>query len=75
MELGKLRYDMILTHFIQFINVVNITGLDSDVVQVESVVVSPDPPVPGEDLTVKVKANVQEIIEVRDSVAVVHYAC
>ncbi|PFH54549.1 hypothetical protein AMATHDRAFT_44401 [Amanita thiersii Skay4041] len=39
-------------------------GLDTDPIQLESIEVSPDPPKPGKDLTVKVKAIVSETIEV-----------
>ncbi|KAF9044793.1 hypothetical protein BDZ89DRAFT_890204, partial [Hymenopellis radicata] len=35
----------------------------TDPVQIESIVVSPDPPKPGEDLTVTVKAVVTEVVE------------
>lgn len=40
------------------------TGLPTDAVQLESIQVSPDPPQPGKDLTVTVKAIVQREIEV-----------
>jgi hypothetical protein len=52
-------------------NDINIAGLPSDVVQVNSVVVSPDPPGPGDDLTVMVNATVTEIIEVTIIAAVI----
>ena len=45
-------------------------GSTSDVVQIESITVSPDPPKPGEDLTVTVKGTAQENIEVRHSAMV-----
>jgi hypothetical protein len=35
-----------------------------DIIQIQSIDVSPDPPQPGEDLTVTVSAYVTEIIEV-----------
>ncbi|KIM48128.1 hypothetical protein M413DRAFT_439848 [Hebeloma cylindrosporum] len=38
-------------------------GLDTDPIQIDSIEVSPDPPQPGQDLTVKVKAKVTEVIE------------
>lgn len=40
-------------------------GLPSDAIEIKSIEVSPDPPQPGQDLTVKVKAHVQGRIEVR----------
>lgn len=39
-------------------------GLSSDPIQIESIEVLPDPPQPGQDLTVKVKAQVTQLIEV-----------
>ncbi|KAF8642278.1 hypothetical protein AX16_009550 [Volvariella volvacea WC 439] len=39
-------------------------GLPSDVIQIESISVSPDPPQPGKDLTVRVKGKAKEEIEV-----------
>ena len=39
-------------------------GLPSDAIQLESLEVSPDPPQPGRNLTVKAKATVQDVIEV-----------
>jgi len=38
-------------------------GLPTDVIQIESLTISPDPPKPGEDLTVKVSAYVTKTIE------------
>ncbi|KAH9982461.1 ML domain-containing protein [Lactifluus volemus] len=38
-------------------------GSASDAIQIESITVSPDPPKPGHDLTVTVKASAQEEIE------------
>jgi len=38
-------------------------GLPSDAIQIESISVSPDPPSPGQDLTVLVKARAQEVVE------------
>ncbi|TFY83588.1 hypothetical protein EWM64_g417 [Hericium alpestre] len=38
-------------------------GLPDDVVQVQSIVVSPDPPQPGQNLTVTVKATATETVE------------
>lgn len=40
-------------------------GLSTDPVQIDSISVTPDPPQPGKDLTVKVKATVVENIVVR----------
>lgn len=40
------------------------SGSSSDLVQIESIKVKPDPPQPGQDLTITVKANTTEIIEV-----------
>lgn len=40
-------------------------GLPTDAIQIESIKVSPDPPQPGQDLTVKVTGTAQEVIEVR----------
>jgi len=37
-------------------------GLDTDPIRIESIQVSPDPPQPGQDLTVTVKGNVVEEI-------------
>ncbi|EIM92953.1 uncharacterized protein STEHIDRAFT_117878 [Stereum hirsutum FP-91666 SS1] len=37
-------------------------GLSSDPIQIESIDVSPDPPKPGENMTVTVKASAQELI-------------
>ena len=34
--------------------------------QLKSIVVKPDPPVPGQNLTVTVEADVQSVIEVSD---------
>jgi hypothetical protein len=42
-------------------------GLSTDIIQIESLEVSPDPPQPGKDLTVKVKAHVSQTIEVHHS--------
>lgn len=42
-------------------------GLETDAVQIKSIDVSPDPPQPGEDLTVTVKATAEDKIEVRVS--------
>lgn len=42
-----------------------VAGAESDVIQVKSIEVSPDPPAPGKDLTVTVKAYAQDRIEVR----------
>jgi len=36
----------------------------SDPIQIDSIAVYPDPPKPGEDLTVKVKARAQDRVEV-----------
>jgi hypothetical protein len=44
-----------------------ITGEDSDVVQVESINITPDPPQPGKDMTVTVKGTSSSVIEVCDS--------
>ncbi|KAF8974000.1 ML domain-containing protein [Flammula alnicola] len=38
-------------------------GLDTDPVEIESIEVFPDPPKPGEDLTVKVKGIAKEVVE------------
>ncbi|PPR00490.1 hypothetical protein CVT24_005550 [Panaeolus cyanescens] len=38
-------------------------GLDTDVIQLESISISPDPPQPGKDLTVTVKGTAKERIE------------
>ncbi|KAG7450437.1 uncharacterized protein BT62DRAFT_1001259 [Guyanagaster necrorhizus] len=38
-------------------------GLPSDIIQLEYIKIKPDPPKPGEDLTVTVKGYVQETIE------------
>ncbi|KAF5311941.1 hypothetical protein D9619_003243 [Psilocybe cf. subviscida] len=38
-------------------------GLPTDAIQIESIKVSPDPPQPGQDLTVKVTGTAQEVIE------------
>ena len=40
-------------------------GLSSDAIQIDSIKVSPDPPKPGQDLTVIVEASAQEEVEVR----------
>ncbi|KII93573.1 hypothetical protein PLICRDRAFT_100762 [Plicaturopsis crispa FD-325 SS-3] len=40
-----------------------VCGAESDVIQVKSIEVSPDPPAPGKDLTVTVKAYAQDRIE------------
>lgn len=40
-------------------------GLESDPMQIQSIELSPDPPKPGQDLTVKVKGTVTETIDVR----------
>lgn len=47
-----------------------LAGSPSDAVQIESITVSPDPPKPGEDMTVTVKGTALETIEVRSSVVV-----
>lgn len=41
-----------------------IAGLDSDVITIESFEISPNPPQPGQNLTVTVKATASETIEV-----------
>jgi len=38
-------------------------GLPTDPIQIDSISVSPDPPQPGQDLTVTVKAHAQEQVE------------
>ncbi|KAI0034323.1 ML domain-containing protein [Vararia minispora EC-137] len=38
-------------------------GLTSDPIQIESIVVTPDPPKPGQEMTVTVKASAQEVVE------------
>ncbi|KAJ7169973.1 MD-2-related lipid-recognition domain-containing protein, partial [Mycena filopes] len=38
-------------------------GLPSNPIQIESIELLPDPPLPGQDLTIKVKAAVSETIE------------
>jgi len=40
-------------------------GLPTDAIQIESISVSPDPPKPGENLTVTVEASALEEVEVR----------
>jgi hypothetical protein len=40
-------------------------GLSTDAIQIDSIIVSPDPPKPGEDMTVTVKASALEVVEVR----------
>jgi hypothetical protein len=40
-------------------------GLETDPIQIDSIEVSPDPPVPGQNLTVIAKGQVTEVIEVR----------
>jgi hypothetical protein len=40
------------------------SGLPTDVIQIESIEVKPDPPKPGQDLTIIVKAKATDIIEV-----------
>lgn len=40
------------------------TGSSTDVIDIESIVVSPDPPKPGENMTVEVRGTVKETIEV-----------
>jgi hypothetical protein len=40
------------------------SGLSTDIVQIESIEVKPDPPKPGQDLTIIVKAKATEVIEV-----------
>ena len=39
-------------------------GLPTDIIQIQSIEVSPDPPKPGQELTVKVDAIVTQTIEV-----------
>ena len=46
-------------------HLVSITGQPTDAIQIESISVSPDPPQPGKDLSVTVKAKAIERIEVR----------
>lgn len=40
-------------------------GLPTDAIQIESISVSPDPPKPGQNLTVTVEASALEAVEVR----------
>ena len=40
------------------------TGSSTDVIDIEFIVVSPDPPKPGENMTVEVRGTVKETIEV-----------
>jgi hypothetical protein len=54
----------VLEHLSVFGLTLSALGLPSDPIQIESVEFSPDPPKPGEDLTVKVKATAIETIEV-----------
>ena len=42
----------------------NVVGDAEDPVEIKSIDISPDPPKPGQDLTVKVTATVKETIEV-----------
>lgn len=48
----------ILTHFLR-------AGNPTDPIHIKSIEISPDPPKPGEDLTVKVIGEATEIVEVR----------
>ncbi|EPQ60743.1 Phosphatidylglycerol/phosphatidylinositol transfer protein [Gloeophyllum trabeum ATCC 11539] len=41
----------------------SVCGADTDAIQIKSIDVSPDPPKPGSNMTVNVKAYVQEVIE------------
>jgi hypothetical protein len=45
-------------------------GLPTDAIQIESIRVSPDPPKPGQDLTVTVEATAEDEIEVRSQAPV-----
>ncbi|TFK57200.1 hypothetical protein OE88DRAFT_1730601 [Heliocybe sulcata] len=40
-----------------------VCGTSTDVIQIKSIDISPDPPKPGQNMTVNVKAYVQELIE------------
>ena len=41
------------------------TGTSTDLIEVKSIELSPDPPVPGQDLTVTASGYVKDTIEVR----------
>jgi len=47
-------------------------GSPTDVIQIESISVSPDPPKPGQDLTVTVQASAQKEIEVRSQAPITY---
>jgi hypothetical protein len=46
-------------------NVARLLGSPEDIVKIVSLTVSPDPPMPGQNLTVNVSAYVTRVIEVR----------
>jgi hypothetical protein len=45
-------------------------GLSTDIVQIESIEVKPNPPKPGQDLTIIVKASTSDTIEVAGDICV-----
>ncbi len=52
-------------HRPQFDALLPFQGLPTDAIQIESISVSPDPPKPGQNLTVTVEASAIEEVEVR----------
>ena len=62
-DVGKGTYSSIISGPISISYVPRI-GDTSDPLQIKSIEVFPDPPKPGQDMTVKVKAYAQELIEV-----------
>jgi hypothetical protein len=47
-----------------FPTLIAVTGLPTDIVQIQSISIKPDPPKPGQELTVTVTALATDIIEV-----------
>ena len=54
-----------LSKYVFLTSSISCSGQDTDPLQIESIEVSPDPPKPGQNMTVTVNAIAQERIEVR----------
>lgn len=50
-------------------------GSASDPIQIESIEVTPDPPKPGQDLTVLVKGTAQDAVEARSFTYSISWLC
>lgn len=64
-NLGTVARMLLTIHLIALVNLGKRIGKDQLVVQIESMVIAPDAPVPGNDLKITVTGSSKEAIEVR----------